>query len=130
MEFYLIFSSILPLPPPLGKGYRSVRRWKVASKKSNFFTSILWPLLLFLLINADILEYYTLYKEAEFHIERDRIFIIHQLSAPSLQVLSFTNNLKFAPETTLSTIALQSSRLSLLVVTPFTTTDAARRYPT
>ena len=51
MEFYLIFSSILPPVYPLGKEYRLAGRREAASKKNYLFTRVRWNLLHFPLIN-------------------------------------------------------------------------------
>ena len=51
MEFYLIFSSILPPVYPLGKENRLAGRREAASKKNYLFTRVRWNLLHFPLIN-------------------------------------------------------------------------------
>ena len=61
MDFYLMFSSILPPPPP-GKWVPLGRTVESGLENANLFTSIFWTLIRFLLINAAILKYAVLYE--------------------------------------------------------------------
>ena len=109
-------------------------RWKAASKKIRLLHPASgWLLLRFLLpINVSVLKYHPIIIQRSGVPQRERggICILHRRPTPYLQVFSLTNNLKFAPETTLVTSSLQQFRfppslapISLLVRLDMVNTD-------